>query len=84
MVTTFAGGYSFGGIFVSLIYEWLRDWRLATLYFNVLVAFLFLVFTYILYEDPPKILMKTQDIPVICETLNKIAKFNGKSPNTIT
>ena len=84
MITTFSGGYSIGGIIAAFTYQWLKHWRLVTLYFNVFIAIIFLVLTYFLYHDPPKILMKTCDISTICETLNKIAKFNGRDENTIT
>lgn len=77
-IITLQSGYIMGAIIISSAYGWLRHWRYVTLYFIFLPYLLVLICMAIFLQDTPRYLLRKCSVAEIKQSLNFIARVNGK------
>ena len=82
--STIDGAFSFGGILVSLMYGWVKDWRYVSLYLILIPGIIMWIITFLFVEDTPYSLIKSKSVAEICRSLNRIGKINKGEDNLIT
>ena len=77
-------GVTIGGILTPVFYEAINNWRLFTLYFQLLPSILVFLVIFFIFEDTPQSMMKTGECDDICKALNRIGKINKGQSNIVS
>lgn len=73
-------GFSIGAIIGSLAYGSLKYWRTVVLYFYIIPYTIGLMLAFIFIRDTPRYLLRKCTVSEAKDSLNFVAKVNGKEP----